>query len=203
MHGNDNMQGQALSRVLIALMKGILSRETDEERWQALLDLRPAVRDHVALFGLDLRLDETEGYAWLATRPANEGETELPRLVIRRPLSFPVSLILALMRKKLAESDAGGEGRLILSVDDVLEMIRLFLPETANEAKLADQIDTHLNKIVELGFARRLRGQDQKIEVRRILKSFVDAQWLAEFDRRLDEYRDHTLAVADGKGDPA
>jgi hypothetical protein len=202
MDGSDR-QGQALSRVLIALMKGIVARETDEERWQALLDHQPAVHDHVALLGLDLRLDETEGYAWLATRPANEGETELPRLVIRRPLSFPVSMILALMRKKLAESDAGGEGRLILSMDDVLEMIRLFLPETANEAKLADQVDTCLNKIVELGFARRLRGQDQKIEVRRILKSFVDARWLAEFDRRLDEYRDHASAVADGDGDSA
>lgn len=202
MHGSDS-QGQTLSRVLIGLMKGILSRETDEERWQALLDLQPAVRDHVALLGLELRLDESEGYAWLATRPANEGETELPRLVTRHPLSFRVSLLLALMRKKLAESDASGDGRLILSTDDVLEMIRLFLPETANEAKVADQVDTHLNKIVELGFARRLRGQDKKIEVRRILKSFVDAQWLAEFDRRLEEYRDHGSAMADGKGDPA
>jgi len=202
MHGS-NAQGQPLSRVLIALMKGILSRETDEERWQALLDLQPAVRDHVSLFGLELRLDETEGYAWLATRPSIEGEADLPRLVTRRPLSFPVSLILALMRKKLAESDASGEGRLILSVDDVLEMIRLFLPETANEAKLADQVDTHLNKIVELGFARRLRGQDQKIEVRRILKSFVDAQWLAEFDRRLEEYRDHLAKGPEMKVDQA
>jgi len=195
-------QGQTLSRVLIGLMKGILSRETDEERWQALLDLQPAVRDHVASLGLELRLDESEGYAWLATRPANEGEAELPRLVTRRPLSFPVSLLLALMRKKLAESDASGDGRLILSTEDLLEMIRLFLPETANQARLADQVDTHLNKIVELGFARRLRGQDKKIEVRRILKSFVDAQWLAEFDRRLEEYRDHAVTVSDSQGDP-
>jgi hypothetical protein len=196
-------QGQTFSRVLIALMKGILSRETDEERWQALIDRQSAVRDHVALLGLELRLDETEGYAWLATRTANDGEPELPRLIARRPLSYPVSLILALMRKKLVESDASGEGRLILSVDDVLEMIRLFLPETANEAKLADQIDAHLNKIVELGFARRLRGQDQKIEVRRILNSFVEAQWLVEFDRRLKAYRDHATEMSDSKGDPA
>jgi hypothetical protein len=27
------------------------------------------------------------------------------------------------------------------------------------------------------------------IEVRRILKAFVDAQWLADFDKRLIEYR--------------
>jgi hypothetical protein len=36
---------------------------------------------------------------------------------------------------------------------------------------------------------RRLRGQDGMFEVQRILKAFVDAQWLAEFDARLAAYR--------------
>jgi len=34
-----------------------------------------------------------------------------------------------------------------------------------------------------------LRGQEQMIEVQRILKAFVDAQWLGEFDARLAAYR--------------
>ena len=55
--------------------------------------------------------------------------------------------------------------------------------------KLIDQVDVTLNKIAELGFIRRLRGQGQTIEVRRIIKAFVDAQWLANFDERLAEYR--------------
>jgi hypothetical protein len=194
---------QAFSRTLIALIKGIVARDSDEERWQALLDLQPAIRDYVAVLGLALSMDETEGYAWLSARPASEGEPELPRLVARRPLSFPVSLILALLRRKLAESDTSGESRLVLSRDEVVEMVRVFLPATANEARLVDQIDTHLNKIVDLGFARRLRGQEQLIEVRRILKSFVDAQWLSEFDRRLEEYRDQVTAASDAKGDPS
>ena len=50
-------------------------------------------------------------------------------------------------------------------------------------------------KVVDLGFLRRLKpaggsGQDRgHYEVRRILKAFVDAQWLAEFDARLEVYR--------------
>lgn len=193
---------QALSRTLIALMKGIVARDSDEERWQALLDLQPAIRDHVAVLGLALSVDEAEGYAWLSTRPVSEGEPELPRLVARRPLSFPVSLILALLRRKLAESDISGESRLVLSLDEVVELVRVFLPATANEARLVDQIDTHLNKIIDLGFARRLRGQEQLIEVHRILKSFVDAQWLRDFDRRLGEYREQVSAAPETKGDP-
>ncbi len=125
----------------------------------------------------------------------------LPRLVARRQLSFPVSLLLALLRKKLAEFDAGGgETRLILSREEAVELIRVFLPAGSNETRLIDQVDGHLNKIVELGFVRRLRGQEQTFEVRRILKAFVDAQWLADFDQRLATYRSH-LGQSGEKGD--
>lgn len=187
-------QGSALSRVLIGLMKGVLYQESDQPLWQDLLALQARVRDYVAVLGLELILDEAEGYAFLRTRPVAEGEPELPRLVQRRALSFPVSLLLALLRKKLAEFDAsGGDTRLILSRDEIVELIRVFLPGGSNEARVIDQVDTHLNKIVELGFVRRLKvqggAQQQMIEVRRILKAFVDAQWLAEFDQRLAAYR--------------
>lgn len=104
---NNDIQGQELSRILIALMKGIVYRDDDEVIWQALRNLQARVRDYVAALGLELLLDEAEGYAWLRTRPTSEGEAELPRLVTKRQLSFPVSLLLALLRKKLAESDAG------------------------------------------------------------------------------------------------
>jgi hypothetical protein len=67
-------------------------------------------------------------------------------------------------------------------------MVRMFLPESSNEARLVDQIDVQLTKIVELGFLRRITGQEAAYEVRRILKAFVDGQWLAEFDQRLAEY---------------
>ena len=68
-------------------------------------------------------------------------------------------------------------------------MIRIFLPEGSNEAKLMDRVEATINKVADLGFVRRLRSQEKMIEVRRILKAFVDAQWLAEFDLRLEEYR--------------
>lgn len=190
-----------LSKVLVMLMKGVLYQETDPKLWQELINLQARVRDYVAVLGLNLMLDEAEGYAWLRTREPVEGETPPPRLVVRRQLSFPVSLVIALLRRKLAEADAaGGDTRLILSRDEVVEMVHTFLPAATNEARLVDQIDAHLNKIGELGFIRRLRGQTQMIEVRRILKAFVDAQWLGEFDERLKTYRDRLSADKPASG---
>jgi hypothetical protein len=170
-------------------------REEDERLWGALLALQARLRDYVTVLGLELVLDEAEGYAFLRSRPEQSGEepeTKLPRLVARRPLTFPISLLLALLRKKLAEFDASGsDTRLVLSRDDIVGLVSVFLPERSNEAKLVDQIETHINRVVELGFLRRLKSASGPVtfEVRRILKAFVDAQWLADFDARLAAYR--------------
>lgn len=193
-----------LSALAIALLKGVLYREADERLWSALLQLQARVRDYVAVLNLELALDEAEGYAFLRARSAagdDEAAAKLPRLVARRPLSFPVSLLLALLRKKLAEFDASGGGtRLVLSRDELAELVRVFLPAGSNETRIIDQIETHANKIDEMGFLRKLKASSgpPSYEVRRILKAFVDAQWLAEFDARLEGYRLQLAAGAAG-----
>lgn len=184
----------SLSQVLLSLMKGVLYQESDPSLWQELLQLQARVRDHVTVLGLQLMLDEAEGYAYLRQRPAVEGEPELPRLIPRRQLGYGVSLLLALLRKKLAEADAtGGDSRLVLRRDDILEMVRLFLPDGTNQARLEDRLDADIAKAVELGFLRRMRGTDDALEVRRILKAFVDAQWLDTFQQRLADYHAHLV----------
>ena len=190
-----------LSSVVVPLLKGVLYQEDNPGLWGSLLNLQASVRDYVAVLGLELMLDEAEGYAFLRSRHDDDedGQEIMPRLVARRQLSYPVSLLLALLRKKLAEFDAGGgDTRLILSRDEVGELVRIFLPAGSNEVKLIDQVDATLNKIAELGFIRRLRGQGQMIEVRRIIKAFVDAQWLADFDERLAEYRRQVTEPPEG-----
>lgn len=178
-----------LSLPLIALFKGVVYADQGHALWQQLIDAQAAISDYVAVLGLELIVDEAEGYAFLRQRPGEEDEAALPRLMARRQLSYPVSLLLALLRKKLAEHDAGGgDLRLVLARAEIADLVRLFLPDSANEAKLLDRVGMDINKAVEMGFLRKLRGQDDQYEVRRILKAYVDAQWLAEFDQRLGEY---------------
>jgi hypothetical protein len=190
-------QTNALSLALIALMRGVTERENDPSLWQSVTGLQARIRDYVGVLGLELILDEAEGYAYLRQRPPRAGEEELPRLVRRHQLGYQVSLLLALLRKKLAEFDAtSGDTRLIVSRDDVVEMMRLFLPDTANQARLTERIEVHINRVIEMGFLRRLRGAENQFEVRRILKAFVDAQWLGELDRNLAAYREHEAGIS-------
>lgn len=190
----DPMETQpvSISKPLIALMKGVVFKGKDEKLWQALEQGEIPIRDYVRVMGLELVLDEAEGYAFLRTREPVRDEEPLPRLVGRRKLSYPVSLIIALLRKKLAENDASGEEtRLILSVEEITDMVRVFFAYSGNEARFLDKINSHLNRIADLGFIRRLKGQPGQIEVVRIIKAFVDAQWLNDFDDRLNAYQDH------------
>lgn len=212
-----------LTSLVVPLLKGVLYREEGAPQWNALLQLQARVRDYVSVLALNLVLDEAEGYAFLRSKVRGDGSDnsqddeeapKLPRLVRRQPLSFQVSVLLALLRKKLAEFDAnGGDTRLILSRDAVVELVRVFLPSGSNESRLIDQVETQLNKVIELGFVRRLKvessgtarkGAESMYEVRRILKAFVDAQWLAEFDARLAQYQaqlnrpDHNGTAMDG-----
>jgi hypothetical protein len=199
-----------LSVLIITLLKGAVYQESDPVAWSSLLNLQPRVRDYIAVLGLELMLDDAEGYAFLRARPELDDEEtqKVPRLIARRPLSFPVSLLLALLRKKLAEFDAGGgDTRLVLSLDEIVELVRLFLPESSNETKMIDQIEAHVNKIIDLGFLRRLKPStasdnfNSVFEVRRIVKAFVDAQWLADFDGRLAAYRAQLSDASEGATD--
>ena len=100
-----------------------------------------------------------------------------------------MSLLLALLRKKLAEFDASNsDTRLMLTRAQIVDMVRLFMPPTSNEARMVDQIDAYIGKVTELGFLRRVKDSPSLFEVRRILKAFVDGQWLADFDGQLARY---------------
>ena len=179
---------EELPAVVTRLFKGVLYAENDEKVWQSLLGLTSHVRDYVSVLGLELILDESEGYAFLRSREDPDGT--LPRLIARRSLTFNVSLLLALLRRRMMEFDINSsEVRLIMTGQDIADMVSVFLPESSNEAKVLDRLGTDIKKVVELGFLRRLKGQSDTFEVARILRAYVDAQWLEEFDARLADYR--------------
>ncbi len=187
--------------VVISLLKGPVYRDTHEQTWDSLLRLQREAADYLSVIGLNVTVDEAEGYAYLRTRPDNDDDPEIPRLIARRTLSFHVSVLLALLRKRLAEFDASSsDPRLVLSRDQIVEMLRLYLPDSSNEARIVETIDAHINRVVDMGFLRRMRNEEDMFEVRRILKAYVDGQWLADLDRRLDEYLDLLAGTGTDQG---
>ncbi len=192
-------QDSELPAILVQLLKGVIYDDRHAKLWLSLLQLQAAVRDYFRVLGLELYLDEAEGYAFLKQQVIDEDNTEqlaVPRLIPQRSLTFPVSLLLVMLRKRLAEEDAmGGATRVILTREQVIDMMLLFMPEQKNEARLNDQINTAINRAIDYGFLRKLsQTNGNTLEIRRILKAFVDAQWLDEFQQHLDAYQQHAIA---------
>lgn len=199
---------ETLSTLAITLLKGVIYREEEERLWAAMLRLQNQVRDYMAVLGLRLIIDHAEGYAYLRSAPdtddtENTATPTMLRLIARRPLSFHVSLLLALLRQQLVRFDAlGGETRLILSRDDMSTLLQTFLPETTNEVRQLSMIEGCIKRIVELGFLHPLPQENQQpavanplYEVRRILKAYIDAEWLATLDERLESYLAHARTL--------
>jgi Domain of unknown function (DUF4194) len=179
----------AVASAIIELMRGVVYREQHEDSWATLDRHLGPVRDHFAALGVDVVVDGTEGYAYLRSEAEDDTAEPLPRLVKRRTLTYNVSLLLVLLRKRLLEFETtGGEGKLVLSKEQLVELLRVFLAESTNEARVMDRVDTTLKQVADLGFLRQLRGQADHWEVRRILKAYVDAQTLSDYAGKLREY---------------
>lgn len=188
---------QAIGTAIIQLMRGVVYRDIGKHEavWQSLQHHRAGIADHFATIGIDVIVSESEGYAYLSSQDADESEDPLPRLVPRRTLTYNVSLMLVLLRKRLVEFESSGEdGTLVLTREQLVEMLRVFQQSSSNEARIADQADRTIGQVAELGFLRELRGQSGAWEVRRILKAYVDAQTLSDFSARLASYAGETAS---------
>ncbi len=175
------------SRALIALCKGIVAQDTQPDLWQIIRENQQLINEYVAKLGLCLLVDEVDEYAYLKQA---EGENSLPRIVPRHQLSYAVSLLIVLLRKHLGEYDASnGDSRLLLTRQKIIASMRVFLQATTNEIKIMQEIDKCIDKVIKLGFLRPLEKDGDVYEVQRVLRSFVNAQWLRELDERLAEYK--------------
>lgn len=188
----EHHENDSISEVVIHLMRGILYKEEKPSIWQVMEHFEGAVRDYLAVINLDLEIYDSDGFAYLRSKEQEEGTPSLPRIMARRPLSYPVSLILAVLRRKLTEHDTySSEPRLIIEVDEFSEMVAAFFPASNNEVRTLKRMDAHLQRIHDLGFIRFLDAKKEKFEVKRILKAYIDAQWLSDFKGKLEEYLEH------------
>jgi hypothetical protein len=187
-------------RVLIALLRaGWIQREARSDDWEALLTENAAIRDYLRTIGLELVLDPDEGYAYLrnltldSDAPEDEEEESagtLPRFIRRHQFTFDQSLLLVILRKRLAEHDLNtSDPRCIIARDELINDVLALRPGGSNEAARTDKLRTALRKLAEHGFIRPLKGKDDSaFEIARITKAYVDAQSLGGWQEQLERY---------------
>ncbi len=173
---------------LIALLKGVIY-DTSRESWENLTTYESEVRKYFQTIGLNVYLDRSEGFAFLKQIDL-DADSEIPRLIERRHLSYLLTLLCLILRKMLLENDAAGSSkRAIVTKQDIIERMKPFLPTSPDEAKQLEKIESQINKVIIEGFLREMEQGNETYEIRRIIKAFIDADKVEELLEKLKSHR--------------
>lgn len=186
-----------LSIALASLLRGPVYAEDSPAVWASVNSLGSQLRDHLNALGMRLVVDATEQYAYL--RADDELPDGMPRLVRRHSLSYSTTVLLILLRQQMtgAEADADTQ-RLIVTTEQIVEMMRLYHPPGTSDEKIA----TDITRLTELGYLKRMRSTENTWEVRRIIKAIATADWIAEWGEKLLRQQPEVLTADEAIDEP-
>jgi len=177
-----------VSIALAYLLRGPLHAEDAPAVWESVTTLGPVLRDHLSVLGMRLVVDDVERYAYL--RAVEDLPDGMPRLVRRHSLPFGATVLLILLRQQLTTAEIdGATPRLIVTADEMVEMLRLYHRDGIADERIALDI----SGLEKLGYLRKLRGTTDTYEVRRIIKALVTADWIAEYGQAVLDSAQRTV----------
>ncbi len=183
---------QEFAPVVLKLMQNVL--DYTDPLWGTLLEYQVAIRDYVAQIGLALYVQENDGYAYLY-QPDHSDDLDkplsLPRLTRRYRISYEATLILVLLRERLDrfEIDNPDADQLVVSIEDIWQMVETFLPERGNEMLIRRRIEAAVNKLDDdLGILKTRK--DGGYIVQKVLKARLPSDKLLEIRDKLYAHRD-------------
>jgi hypothetical protein len=191
--------------VLKLLQNPLFSDES--AAWNLLLTYLTPVQEYFARIGLEVRVHEEDGFAYLH-QPALEDEEgqslALPRLTRRDRLTYHTTLLCVILREWLDqfESTHLDAGKCVITDDQVREQLIPFLPARTDERAIQRRMDSAIERLIDLGFLKRLPNTERPayFEVRRILKARIDAEKLAEIKEKLARYGTNELESESSPG---
>ncbi len=179
--------------VLIKLLRGPVYDE-DVKAWNDLLVYQERIREYFDQIGVELHLDEGDGYAYLTQPDTGGEETWMPRLTVRAHLTYEVSLLLVILRECLEEFDVKTTdiSRCFITHGEIMEKIELLFKEKANKVKLLSKFDACINHVISLGFLKEAASDDaepenRRFEIRRIIRARINNEKLEEIKEKLKE----------------
>lgn len=180
--------------LLIKLLQSIIY---DDEKavWNNIIAFQHQIRAYFATIGVELILNEQEGFAYLSQPDQIDGEANnIPRLVRRMPISYEVTLLCVVLREALEEFDIKNTDarKLFITNKEIKDRIELFFGDRSDKVKLLDRLEQYINAAVSLGFLKEIdvRSHDannKTYEVRRVLKSKINNAKLEEIRAKMQQ----------------
>ena len=160
----------------------------DGALWETLLREQLEIADYFRKVGLELLVDEAEGFAFLRQLEPRADE-RVPRLVRRAKLTYDATLLLVCLRDELNRFDTQTADQTVLrrTRRELHELVGGFLRESNNQVRDLKGVDAAIEQLRGLGFIKTA-GTPDTFEVRRIIKARFGAGELEAVKERLARY---------------
>lgn len=191
----ETNSGRAIyAHVIIKLLQGPIYID-DKTAWKDLQAWGTAIKDYFNRIGLELIISEQEGFARVFQPETDEhDENPLPRLMRKQAMNYETTLLCVILREWLEEFDILTENtKLFLTQKEIKQRIELFYKETANQSKLWKDLSKPINSLTNIGILKLSREDpsnkdNNKYEVKRIIKALVSNEKLEEIKNKLQSY---------------
>lgn len=170
------------------LLQGVVYFD-DRSTWTQILDYEYAIRTYLGRIGLGVYLDRIGGFAYLSdTSRDDENRETLPALTRRLPLRFAETLLCVLLRERLDEHERRDldNDTLIVSEDEIGEMLRVFLGDHPDARQVERVANRSSNKLAEYGFLKQVRSGQYRVMP--VLRARISGDELKQIKAKLTDY---------------
>ena len=197
----DNKKTPEWSVVCIKLLQGPITRKSSNDKiWNLLLRDRNYIDKYFSTIGLNLLVEEADGYAFLRQKDSGTDEDfdDVPRLIRRVRLSPEESFLCVILREALDyfETSDNLSEICVLTESEIIDRLKDYSPEYTDQLKFKSKIRISLNKLAELGYVEDLTKKDinetqpeenHTFEIKKIIRAIVSPEFLEEFSAKLKE----------------
>jgi Domain of unknown function (DUF4194) len=180
--------------VIIKLLQGPVYAD-DKNIWRELTQWPSAIQEYFGKIGMELVINEQDGFARVLQPDIDEhDDNPLPRLMKKQTLNYEATLLAVILREGLEEFDIKSDGnKFYLTQKEIKERIELFYKEQSNKSKLWKDLSKPITGLLNIGILKLNREDaankdNNKYEVKRIIKAFISNEKLEEIKNKLNNY---------------
>jgi hypothetical protein len=179
---------------IIKLLQGPVYAD-DKNIWRELTQWPSAIQEYFGKIGMELVINEQDGFARVLQPETEEhDDNPLPRLMKKQTLNYEATLLAVILREGLEEFDIKSDGnKFYLTQKEIKERIELFYKEQSNRSKLWKDLSKPITSLLNIGILKLNREDaankdNNKYEVKRIIKAFISNEKLEEIKNKLTNY---------------
>lgn len=180
---------QETGPIKVSLLKGPLYSE-DAKVWSRILQYREQLSLYFAQIGLELKISEDFGYAYLDQIPSDQTGGRFGTLFNRRALGFEPTVIGVALRDELLRRETThlGEGPAVMTRDEIVDLVQAFLKEAPDQVKERERWQSAVGVFAKLGFLKELENDKDEFQLRPIIRARFEIETLHELKAALQKH---------------